>query len=122
MGAASGNVETYEFTDVDRSLSTGATLRGAAWHRTSDTVAVALVVNDVSAARQRFLAAGGLGLLVGDGRLPHPGHEQILEAYYSVALGAYAHVTLDFQRIANPAFNRDRGPVPVFAVRLHAQR
>ncbi len=31
------------------------------------------------------------------------------------------HVTLDYQFIVNPAYNRDRGPVSVFGARLHAQ-
>jgi len=66
------------------------------------------------------LNAGGLGILVGDGQLPHPGLEQIIETYYSLPVGSW-HATLDYQFIANPAYNRDRGPVSVFATRLHAQ-
>jgi high affinity Mn2+ porin len=44
-----------------------------------------------------------------------------VETYYSASLLSFAQVTLDYQWINNPAYNRDRGPVSVFAVRLHAQ-
>jgi high affinity Mn2+ porin len=121
VGKAGGNVEAYEFTDVDRTAIAGLALQGMHWHRTEDSVGVAAIVNGISAARRRYLNAGGLGILVGDGRLPHPGPEQIVETYYSFAVLSYAHLTLDYQWINNPAYNRDRGPVSVYAVRLHAQ-
>jgi high affinity Mn2+ porin len=118
---AAGNVEAYEFSDIDRSLAAGMSLKGSLWRRSQDSVGVALIDNGSSAARERFLNAGGLGILVGDGRLPHPGTEQIVETYYSASMCSYAQVSLDYQWIANPAYNRDRGPVSVFAVRVHAQ-
>jgi len=59
------------------------------------------------------------GILVGDGQLPHPGFEEIIEAYYSYALTAFTRVSIDYQFIANPAYNTDRGPVNVFAGRFH---
>jgi high affinity Mn2+ porin len=120
-GRASGNVEAYEFTDVDRTLAVGLSLQGSRWRRPEDTVAIAAVNNGISAVREAFLNAGGLGILIGDGRLPHPGPEQIIESYYSAAVLKFAHLTLDYQWIGHPAYNRDRGPVSVIAVRLHAQ-
>jgi high affinity Mn2+ porin len=120
-GGAAGNVEAYEFTDIDRALAIGASIRGAAWNRGRDTFGLALLRNDISAARRRFLAAGGLGILVGDGRLPHAATEQIVETYYSAGLAPWAFVTLDYQWIAHPAYNRDRGPASIVALRLHAQ-
>jgi high affinity Mn2+ porin len=120
-GKAAGNVEAYEFTDVDRMLSTGLSLKGSRWGRGNDTVGLALMINGISGARERFLNAGGLGILVGDGRLPHPGTEQILETYYNVAVLARAHLTFDYQWLRHPAYNVDRGPASIFAVRLHAQ-
>lgn len=120
-GKAAGNVEAYEFTDIDRTLSGGMSLTGSRWRRSDDTVGLAGVLNGISADRERYLNAGGLGLLVGDGRLPHPGPEKILETYYSLSLLHFAHVSFDYQWITNPAYNRDRGPVSVFAVRVHAQ-
>jgi high affinity Mn2+ porin len=65
--------------------------------------------------------AGGMGIVIGDGMLPHPGLEQIIETYYRYAMSSLWHVSLDYQFINNPAYNRDRGPVSVVAVRLHAQ-
>ena len=120
-GKAAGNVETYEFTDVDRTLAAGLSAQGGRWHRPADTLALALVNNEISAAREAYLNAGGLGLLIGDGRLPHPGPERIVESYYSAALMNFAHLSFDYQWIDHPAYNRDRGPVSVIAVRLHAQ-
>jgi high affinity Mn2+ porin len=120
-GGAAGNVEAYEFTDVDRTVSAGLSLQGTRWGRAHDTVGLAGVVNDISAARQRYLNAGGLGILVGDGQLPHPGSEQILETYYDVAVLPHAHLSVNYQLARNPAYNSDRGPVSIFAIRLHAQ-
>jgi high affinity Mn2+ porin len=120
-GKAGGNVEVYEFTDIDRTLSAGLSLQGSRWHRTDDTVGVATINNGISGAREAYLNAGGLGILVGDGQLPHPGPEQIVETYYSAAVLKFAHLSLDYQYINHPAYNRDRGPVSVVAVRLHAQ-
>jgi high affinity Mn2+ porin len=120
-GKAAGNVETYEFTEVDRTLAVGLSLQGSRWHRAEDTVGIAAVNNGISGVREAYLNAGGLGILIGDGRLPHPGPEQIIESYYSAAVFNFARLSLDYQWINHPAYNRDRGPVSVIAVRLHAQ-
>jgi high affinity Mn2+ porin len=120
-GKATGNVETYEFTDVDRTLAAGLSLKGARWHRPADTVGLAGVNNAISGSREAYLNAGGLGILIGDGQLPHPGPERIIESYYSAAVWTFAHLSFDYQWIGHPAYNRDRGPVSVIAVRLHAQ-
>lgn len=121
VGKAGGNVETYEFTDIDRTLSAGLSLQGKRWGRAEDTVGLAGILNGISAERERYLNAGGLGVLIGDGKLPHPGPETILETYYSLSVLHYAHISFDYQFIANPAYNRDRGPISVFAARVHAQ-
>ena len=118
---AAGNVEPYEFTDVDRSVEVGASWKGAAWKRGDDTFGVALIDNGISAEREQFLSAGGLGILIGDGRLPHPGPEEILETYYSAVVIEHLAVSFDYQYVEHPAYNRDRGPVSVLAVRVHAQ-
>lgn len=120
-GLSDGQTETYEFTDIDRTVELGAALTGARWGRKDDTVGAALVVNQISKPFQQYLNAGGLGVLIGDGQLPHPGTEDVLEAYYSLRLVDHVQVTFDGQVVRNPAYNRDRGPVPLFAVRLHAQ-
>jgi high affinity Mn2+ porin len=121
VGKAAGNVETYEFSDIDRSVEVGAAIDGRRWHRPGDTIGVVAIDNGISAEREQYLNAGGLGILVGDGRLPHPGAEQIIETYYSFAARSWAHLSLDYQWVKNPAYNTDRGPVSIFAVRLHAQ-
>jgi len=120
-GFAGGGVEPYEFADIDRTISAGLSLSGKRWGRSGDTVALASVVNEISTIHQQYFAAGGLGILIGDGQLPHPGAEQILETYYDAALGKFLHLALDYQFVVNPAYNRDRGPAPIFAARLHAQ-
>ena len=120
-GKAGGNVETYEFTDIDRTIQVGLSLQGARWGRPGDVFGLIAIVNGISAVREQYLNAGGLGVLVGDGKLPHPGSEQIAETYYNLAVLQQAHVTLDYQRVRNPAYNRDRGPVSIVAVRVHVQ-
>jgi high affinity Mn2+ porin len=80
------------------------------------------VVNRIGVAHRAFLNAGGLGVTVGDGKLPHYGDERDLEAYYKVTVAKGAAVSLDYQYIDNPAYNRDRGPVSILGVRLHWQR
>ena len=120
-GWADGKVEPWDFADIDLTLSGGVALSGKHWGRPGDTVGIAGVINNISGIHQAFFNAGGLGLLVGDGQLPHSGLEQIIEAYYSYALSASTHVSFDYQFIANPAYNTDRGPVNVFAGRFHWQ-
>ena len=121
IGKSAGNVEAFEFSDMDRTVTLGLSMKGSSWRRGEDTVGLAAIDNNISAARERFLNAGGLGILVGDGQLPHPGAEQILETYYSATFLAHAALTFDYQWVDHPAYNRDRGPVSVFAVRVHAQ-
>jgi len=120
-GWADGNMEPYEFTDVDRTVAAGVSLNGKQWGRPDDTVGVAGVVNGITKVHQEFLNDGGLGILIGDGMLPHPGPEQIIETYYNYAVSSSTHLTFDYQFIANPAYNTDRGPVSVVGGRFHWQ-
>ena len=120
-GWADGNVEPWDFTDVDRTVSAGVSLSGKWWGRPDDIVGVAGVINGISGEHIAFLNAGGIGVLVGDGQLPHPRLEKILEVYYSYALTASTRVSLDYQLVGNPAYNADRGPVNAFAARFHWQ-
>ena len=120
-GLADGAVEPYEFTDVDRAVSGGVALKGKPWGRPADTLGAAAELNAISEVHQQYFDGGGLGLLIGDGRLPHPGDEGIIESYYSVSLAHFIEVGADYQFVNNPAYNRDRGPVSIFAARLHAQ-
>ena len=119
-GMASPNTEPDAFTDIDRTISGGAVFSGKAWGRPDDALGVAEIINNVSTSHQIFFNNGGLGILVGDGQLPHPGLEQIIETYYQFPLYTW-RVTLDYQFIENPGYNRDRGPVSVFGTRVHMQ-
>ena len=117
---ADGQTETYAFTEIDRSLSGGVSLKGGSWGRAEDTVGVALARNGLSSARRDYLAAGGLGFFIGDGKLNYA-PETILEAFYSWKATKAAWVSADWQYIRNPAYNADRGPVNVVTLRLHGE-
>lgn len=119
-GYTPGNLEAYAFTDADATLSGGASFSGALWGRPNDNLAIAGILNTISSVHQAYFAAGGYSALIGDGMLPHPGAEKIMEVYYSLPIFSW-QLSLDYQFITNPAYNRDRGPVSVVATRLHAQ-
>jgi high affinity Mn2+ porin len=116
-----GGEEAYEFTEINRSLAAGLSLKGTEWKRPQDTVGAAFVVDALSNHARDYFAAGGLGILIGDGQLPHYGYEHILETYYNATVTDWLTLAADYQFIANPAYNRDRGPVSVLGLRLHAQ-
>jgi high affinity Mn2+ porin len=119
-GYTPGRLEAYAFTDADATLSGGASISGKLWNRPGDTLGIAGILNTISSVHQAYFAAGGYTALIGDGQLPHPGPEKIIEVYYTLPVYTWM-LTLDYQFIANPAYNRDRGPVSVVATRLHAQ-
>jgi len=83
-------------------------------------VGLAGALNAISSEHQDFFAAGGTGILAGDGALNY-GFEKLLETYYDFQVWRTIHVAFNYQFIINPAFNRDRGPVSVFAGRLHME-
>lgn len=115
-----GQNEILSFTDIDRSASGGVSIKGSFWGRPTDTFAFGGAVNGLSSAHRDFLAAGGRGLLIGDGQLNY-GTERILETYYAFALSKAFTFTTDYQLIVNPAYNMDRGPVSIFSGRLHGE-
>lgn len=120
-GLTDGSREADEFTDIDNSVAFGLSVKGTSWARGNDTAGLAIESAGVSRSAQNYFAAGGLGILVGDGRLAHYAREDVLEAYYSVALFSGVALTADYQFVANPAYNSDRGPVSVLGLRLHGQ-
>jgi len=115
-----GQTEKLGWTDCDASVSLGAVLKGAAWGRPDDWIGVGGVVDALSPEARSYFAAGGLGILIGDGQLNYR-REKILEAFYAYAVNSYVTASLDYQFITNPAYNADRGPVSIFAGRLHAE-
>ncbi len=116
-----GHKEAYEFTEINQSVSSGLALKGTSWDRANDTVGLAFVANGISRDAQNYLAAGGLGILIGDGALIHYGWEKILETYYSLGVVDGITVSADYQYVVNPAYNRDRGPVSIIGLRLHGE-
>jgi high affinity Mn2+ porin len=120
-GWADGSVEPWDFTDIDRTVSGGASIGGKDWGRPDDTIGIAGVINGIAPVHRSYFNIGGLGILIGDGALPNYGLEQIIEAYYSYALTASTRVTFDYQFVANPGYNTERGPANVVAGRFHTQ-
>ncbi len=120
-GADDGHTESWAFTQVDRTVSLGVLARGRAWGRPDDSAGLAFARNGLSADQRAYLAAGGLGFIIGDGSLDY-GLERIVEGFYSCSLGGGVSLTADGQRIVNPAMNASRGPVAVAALRLHVER
>ncbi|WP_412774427.1 carbohydrate porin [Nitrobacter sp.] len=115
-----GKTEIMAFTDIDASLALGASIKGTRWGRPDDVIGLGGAINALSRDHRDFIAAGGLGILVGDGQLNYR-RERVLEAYYAYALDKRFTLTADYQFIANPAYNADRGPVHVFSGRLHGE-
>lgn len=119
-GAHDGKTESYAFTQIDRSFYTAAALRGDRWGRARDHVGLAFATNGLSNNHRDYLARGGLGVFLGDGRLNYRS-ERIVEAYYSFAAARGTAISLNWQRIVNPGYNRDRGPVAIAGLRLHLE-
>jgi high affinity Mn2+ porin len=115
-----GRKETFEFTEINRSLSGGVSLHGDKWGRHDDVFGVAGVVNGLSPQARDYFAAGGMGIVIGDGRLNY-GLEKIAETYYAMKITRQITLSADYQYVVNPAYNRDRGPVSIFGVRAHAE-
>jgi high affinity Mn2+ porin len=115
-----GKTEIMAFTDIDASLSLGLSIKGAKWGRPDDVIGIGGAINALSRDHRDFIAAGGLGVLIGDGALNYR-RERILESYYAYALNKQLTLTADYQLITNPAYNADRGPVHVFSGRFHGE-
>jgi high affinity Mn2+ porin len=115
-----GSKEAFEFTEINRSVAFGTSLTGARWGRRDDVVGAAVVSNAISSDARSYFAAGGLGILIGDGSLSHYAQENIVEVYYSAAATNWLWLSADYQWIGNPAYNASRGPVSVIGARLHA--
>ncbi len=115
-----GLVEIIGWTDADRTLSFGSVLKGSSWGRPDDKIGIGGVVEGLSPIARAYFAAGGLGILIGDGQLNYR-PEQVFEMYYAYSINPWTTLTFDYQFVNNPAYNADRGPVSIFSGRLHAQ-
>ena len=122
LARSDGASEVYAFAEIDNSLSLGVSLKGARWGRALDSFGLAYARNGLSSSHRAYLAAGGLGFFVGDGRLNYR-PESITEAYYSLGVNVLKRsaISLGLQHIRNPAYNADRGPVWVGSLRLHTE-
>ncbi|WP_170182043.1 carbohydrate porin [Phreatobacter stygius] len=117
-----GKTETFAFTQIDRSVSFGLSFKGELWNRPGHSAGIAVAQNDLSSHHKQFLASGGTGIIVGDGRLRY-GSERLMEAYYELPVYRdNVFVAANYQLVHNPGYNRDRaGPVHVFGMRIHAR-
>jgi hypothetical protein len=120
LGWNEGQHESFAYTEVNSTAALGADMTGGRWHRKLDKVGATAVTNGISAAHQAYLRDGGLGFLLGDGNLRY-GRENIVEAYYAFHAWRGLFLSVDVQRIWNPGYNRDRGPVTVPGLRLHVE-
>jgi high affinity Mn2+ porin len=115
-----GHTELMGWTDAHRTVSFGGQLKGAAWGRPDDKLGLAGLVEELSDDARAYFSAGGLGILIGDGQLNYR-REKVLETYYAYAINSWSTFTFDYQFIANPGYNADRGPISFYSVRYHAE-
>lgn len=120
FGWDNGKTESFAYTEVDQTFAQGIGANGAWWHRKEDRAGIAFVTNAIKKDHQNYLAAGGLGFLLGDGHLNY-GRENILESYYTAHVWRGIYVAPGVQHINDPGYNRDRGPVIVPAFRAHVE-
>jgi high affinity Mn2+ porin len=120
FGWDNGKTESFAYTEVDQTFEGGIGANGAIWHRNHDRAGVAFVTNAISKNHQEYLALGGLGFLLGDGRLNY-GRENIVETYYTAHVWRGIYLGPGMQHIENPGYNRDRGPVLVPSFRAHVE-
>jgi high affinity Mn2+ porin len=112
-----GRTQQWMYTEMDWAASAGLVVGGARWGRDADAVGLAGNIAGLSGRHRRFIAAGGAGFIIGDGRLSYR-PEVAVEAYYALGVAPGTVLTADAQLIVNPAYNADRGPIPVLALRL----
>ncbi len=120
FGWNNGKTESWSFTEVDQVFSGGIGAAGRMWKRYYDRAGAAFVSNGITSEHARYLSYGGLGLLLGDGKLSY-GRENIFESYYTAHLWRGLFVGPDFQVIVHPGYNTVRGPVFVPSFRFHVE-
>jgi hypothetical protein len=120
LGWNDGRNESYAYTEIDRTAEFGSDFRGKPWRRPDDKIGAVFVANGISGDHRRYLQLGGLGFILGDGGLNY-GLEKIFETYYTIHLWRGISFAVDYQRVTNPGYNRDRGPASVLGFRVHIE-
>ena len=115
-----GRNEAWAYAEIERSLTAGVLWRGIVPGRPHDESGLAFIANELSRDHRDYLAAGGYGFMIGDGRLSY-GPELIAELYYQALLLRHVFLAAGYQFVGHPAYNRDRGPAHVFSARLHVE-
>jgi hypothetical protein len=115
-----GNTEVYSYTSTDRSISLGALVKGLRWSRPRDTVGIGYGQGWLSGSHVAYLGRGGIDGFIGDGAINYS-PEQVVDIFYSYNLFSSTWLSADYQHIANPGYNADRGPVDVYAARVHVE-
>ena len=113
-----GLVEILGGTDCSRSLSLGGLLSGTRWGRPNNAFGLSGVIGGSHPIARNYFAAGGLGILIGDGALSYR-IEKVLETYYAYAFAKWMTLSFDYQFVDDPAYNAARGPVSIYGVRIH---
>ena len=120
IGWNDGKYVSWAFTEIDQTFNAGVSVKGLRWHRQDDVLGIGFAVNGISSGHREFLKKGGYGFIIGDGQLNYA-PETIVESFYNAKLLPFAWLTFDYQFVAQPGHNKDRGPVHVFALRLHIE-
>ena len=120
IGWNDGRYASWAFTEIDRTIHLGLSVKGTGWKRADDVFAIAGVINAISHAHRNFLKAGGYGFIIGDGKLNYS-NEAIIETYYSARFSKFFWLTLDYEFVNHPGYNKDRGPTHVFGIRGHIE-
>jgi hypothetical protein len=120
IGWNDGKFVSWAFTEIDQTFTAGLSFKGKLWKRSEDVFGIATAFNGISSGHRNFLKDGGYGFIIGDGTLTY-GSESIIEWFYNAKLFNSFWVSLDYQFINNPGYNKDRGPVHVFGIRGHVE-
>src|SRR6202000_1278318 len=78
FGWNEGQHQSYAYTEVDQTFQLGGDLAGDGWHRPNDKLGITAISNAIKRDHQEYLALGGQGFLLGDGKLSYA-REDILE-------------------------------------------